>query len=125
MELLYGDASKAPVKRDPHAKTQVCVQGSWEFFDFDEAAIKAELSQKTALSVSLLESISFRQGWLGQAKKYPVWIRFANGSSKVKDDYEADARSMSVKIMGVEGTRLAESHKKQTQDIITQNAPIF
>jgi len=125
MELLYGDASKTSAKRDTHAKTHGCVQGILEIFDFDEAAIKAELPQKTALSASQLEAIVFKQGLLAQAKQYPVWIRFANGSTQVKNDYEADARSMSVKVMGVEGTRLPASHEQHTQDIITQNADIF
>lgn len=125
MELLYGDASKTSAKRDTHAKTHVCIQGTLEIFDFDETAIKAELLQKTALTAAQLESITLKQGLLAQAKVYPVWIRFANGSTQVKDDYEADARSMSVKVMGVSGTRLTESHEVQTQDIITQNADIF
>ncbi len=125
MELLYGDASKAPAKRDTHAKTHGCVQGILEIFDFDQAAIKAEWAQKTVLTEAQLEAISLKQGLLTQGKQYPVWIRFANGSTQVKNDYEADARSMSVKVMGVEGIRLPESHETQTQDIITQNADIF
>lgn len=125
MELLYGDASKTSAKRDTHAKTHVCVQGTLEIFDFDEAAIKAELLQKTALTSGQLESISLKQGLFAQAKEYPVWIRFANGSTQVQNDYEPDARSMSVKVMGVSGARLAASHETQTQDLITQNADIF
>ena len=125
MELLYGDADPNSTKRDTHAKTHVCVQGTLEIFDVDEAALKAELVEKTALSAAQLEPISFKQGLLAKAQQYPVWIRFANGRGSVENDFKPDARSMSVKIMGVEGTRLAESHEKQTQDIITQNAPIF
>ena len=125
MELLYGDPTKAPAKRDTHAKTHVCVRGMLEIFDFDEAAIKAELAQKTALNQEKIAKISFKQGLFAQAKQYPVWIRFANGSSQEKHDYEPDARSMSVKVMGVGGARLPESHETKTQDIITQNAEIF
>ena len=125
MELLYGNAEPDSVKRDTHAKTHGCVQGILEIFDFDEAIIKTELAQKTALNSEQLDKISLKQGLLAQAQQYPVWIRFANGSSKVKNDYEPDARSMSVKVMGVTGNRLSESHEQNTQDIITQNANIF
>lgn len=125
MELLYGNVTPNAVKRDTHAKSHGCVQGVLEIFNFDEAAIKAELAQKTALSSEQLDSISFKQGLLAQAQQYPVWIRFANGRSSVANDYESDARSMSIKIIGVTGNRLATSHEQQTQDIITQNADIF
>lgn len=125
MELLYGDATKADAKRDTHAKTHICVRGILEIFDFNETTIKIELAQKTALTPEQLDKIPLKQGLLAQAKQYPVWIRFANGSSKVKHDYEPDARSMSVKVMAVTGERLPESHEAQTQDIITQNAEIF
>ena len=43
----------------------------------------------------------------------------------VEDDYGNDARSMSIKIMGVEGERLPESHELHSQDIIVQNSDIF
>ncbi|MDJ0568394.1 MAG: hypothetical protein QNJ53_05045 [Pleurocapsa sp. MO_192.B19] len=71
MEFLYGDATKAPAKRDTHTKTHVCVRGILEIFDFDEAAFKTELAQKTALIAAQLESISLKQGLLAQAREYP------------------------------------------------------
>ncbi len=125
MELLYGNAEPNSVKRDTHAKTHGCVRGILEIFDFDEVAIKSELAQTTALTPEQLAKISLKQGLLAQAQQYPVWIRFANGRGSVENDYEPDARSMSVKVMGIAGSRLGESHEQQTQDIITQNANIF
>ncbi|MGJ5672112.1 MAG: catalase [Nostochopsis sp.] len=125
MDNLYGGEKKKIAKRDTHAKTHAAVQGTLEIFDFDEAAIKQELSKRTSLTEAQLSAISLKQGLFAKPKQYPVWLRFANGSSKVKNDYEPDARSMSVKVIGVEGERLAESHESKTQDMIVQNAEIF
>lgn len=123
MENLFRDADRA--LRDTHAKTQVCVQGTLEIFDFNEADIRQALSQGTALTKAQLDTLSLKQGLLAQPRQYPVWLRFANGRTSVESDYVADTRSMSVKVMGVEGDRLPQSHEAHTQDLITQNAEVF
>ena len=125
MEFLYGNAEPNSTKRDTHAKTHVCVRGTLEIFNFDEAALKAELTQKTALTAAQLEPISLKQGLLAKPQQYPVWIRFANGRGSVGNDFKPDTRSMSVKVIGIKGTRLKASHEVSSQDIITQNAAIF
>lgn len=123
MDKLYKDQDLA--KRDTHAKTHACVKGSLEIFDFDEGAIKSKLTKQTQLTEEQLNRISLKQGLLAKPKQYPVWLRFANGRTEVKDDYVQDTRSMSVKVIGVEGERLEQSHELKTQDIIVQNAEIF
>lgn len=123
MDELYGDTDKA--LRDTHAKTQAAVKATLEIFDFNEEQIKQAIAQRTALSSDQLKLVSLKQGLFAQAKNYPVWLRFANGRTSVENDYEADTRSMSVKIMGVVGDRLPQSHEQRTQDLIVQNAEIF
>ncbi len=125
MENLYGDEKKEPAKRDTHAKTHAAVQGTLEIFDFDEAVIKQELSKRTSLTEAQLSAISLKQGLFANPKQYPVWLRFANGAFSVKNDYEPDTRSMAVKIIGVEGERLEQSHESKTQDIIVHNVEFF
>ena len=119
MDNLYGDKERA--LRDTHAKTHACVKGTLEIFDFDQEAIKQELGKRASLSSSQLNAISLKQGLLAKPKEYPVWLRFANGATKVYPDYQKDSRSMSVKVMEVEGERLAQSHESKTQDIIVHN----
>jgi len=123
MDNLYGDKERA--LRDTHAKTHACVKGTLEIFDFDQEAIKRELGQRASLNSSQLNAISLKQGLLAKPKEYPVWLRFANGATKVYPDYKKDSRSMSLKVMGVEGERLAQSHESKTQDIIVHNSEIF
>ena len=123
MDDLYGNAEKA--LRDTHAKTQAAVKATLEIFDFNEEAVKQAIAQRTDLSDSQLSAISLKHGLFAQAKTYPVWLRFANGRTSVENDYEPDTRSMSVKIIGVEGDRLPQSHEQHTQDLIVQNAEIF
>jgi hypothetical protein len=123
MEQLYSVSSRA--LRDTHAKSHAAVKAHLEIFDIDEAAIKQELAKRTALSESRIQGMSIRQGLFAKPGRYPVWLRFANGRGSVNPDSESDTRSMSVKIIGVEGNRLKESHESKTQDIITQNGEVF
>ncbi len=123
MEQLYGGSTRA--LRDTHAKSHAAVKAHLEIFDIDEAAIKHELAERTTLSESLIQGMSIKQGLFAQPGRYPVWLRFANGRGNVNPDSESDTRSMSVKIIGVAGDRLKESHESKTQDIITQNGDVF
>ncbi len=123
MDELFKDKERA--LRDTHAKTHAGVKGTVEIFDWDEDAIKRKLNKHTSLTSSQLNAIDLKQGLLAKPKQYPVWLRFANGRTEVKDDYVSDTRSMTVKVMGVEGERLVQSHESKTQDIVVQNAEIF
>jgi Catalase len=123
MDNLYKDSERA--LRDTHTKTHTGVKATLEIFDIDEDGIKGELSKKTSLTASQLNAISTKQGLLAKPKQYPVWLRFANGRTKVENDFVSDTRSMAVKVMGVEGERLGQSHESHTQDFIVQNAEIF
>ncbi|MGH8002204.1 MAG: catalase, partial [Brasilonema sp.] len=125
MENLYGGEKKQTAKRDTHSKTHAAVQGTLEIFDFDEAALKQELRKRTSLTEAQLGAISLKQGLFTEPKQYPVWLRFASGAFSVKNDYEGDTRSMAVKVMGVEGERLPQSHELKTQDIIVHNTELF
>lgn len=123
MDKLYGEATKA--LRDTHAKTQACVQGTLEIFDFDEAAICQTVAKLADLSPDSQNQLSLKSGILAEPRLYPVWLRFANGRTTVESDYVDDSRSLSVKIMDVAGERLAASHERHTQDLVLQNGTIF
>jgi hypothetical protein len=69
MDNLYGGEKKKTAKRDTHAKTHAAVQGTLEIFDFDEAAIKQELSKRTSLTEAQLQAISLKQGLFAQPKQ--------------------------------------------------------
>lgn len=123
MDSLFKDKERA--LRDTHAKTHAGVKGTLEIFNLDEDAIKRELNKRTSLTSSQLNGNGIEQGLLAKPKQYPVWLRFANGRTEVKADYVSDTRSMTVKVIGVEGERLVQSHESKTQDIIVQNAESF
>ncbi|MGF1513679.1 MAG: catalase [Elainellaceae cyanobacterium] len=123
MDSLYGQADKA--LRDTHAKTQGCVKGALEIFDFDEATIQQATAKAAGLSTEQQAALSLKQGLLAQPRQYPVWIRYANGRTTVNSDYVDDTRSMSVKVMDVAGERLSASHEAQSQDLILQNGKTF
>ncbi|MBD3673291.1 MAG: catalase [Planctomycetaceae bacterium] len=123
IEELYGKANRA--LRDTHAKSHVAVKAHLEIFDIDEDNIKQELAERTPLPASLIEKIQIKQGLFAKPARYPVWLRFANGRPDVNPDSKSDTRSMSVKIIGVEGDRLADSYQSNVQDIVTQNGDVF
>ena len=83
------------------------------------------MSKRTSLTSAQLQGISLKQGLFAKAKQYPVWLRFASGAFSVKNDYEGDTRSMAIKVIGVEGERLPQSHEFHTQDIIVHNTELF
>lgn len=123
MEQVYASSDRA--LRDTHAKSHAAVKAHIDIFDIDESAIKRGLAERTALPQKLIDGISIRQGLFARSGKYPVWLRFANGRPDVNSDSKGDTRSMSVKIIGVEGDRLPESYQSNAQDIITQNGDVF
>jgi len=123
MDELYENDN--PARRDTHTKSHAAVQAKLEIFDFNDNDIKEKLIQTTALTPEQVEPITIKQGLFAQPKQYPVWLRFANGRGSVNEDRKSDTRSMSVKIIGVDGERLDDSHESTTHDIITQNAEMF
>jgi hypothetical protein len=92
--------------RDTHAKGHCAVRG--------EFIVDPELPQE------------LRVGLFNQARSYPCWIRFANLSRFPKADIKGDVRSMSIKLMGVEGRMLwQDDEKAQTMDLIMMGTPKF
>ena len=123
MEKLYGDKDYA--LRDTHTKSHAAVKAELEIFDINDDEIKNRLVSKYYISPSTVQLIEIKTGLFKEAKKYNVWLRFANGDGRSNSDNKSDTRSMSVKIIDVEGLRLDTSHETKTQDIITQNGDVF
>jgi hypothetical protein len=92
--------------RDTHAKGHTLVRGEFTI----EPALPEEL----------------RVGLFKEARSYPCWIRFANTSPTPSPDIKPDIRSMSLKLMGVEGRMLWQSEEDaKTLDIIMMGSEIF
>ncbi len=97
---------KRPARRDQHAKDHGCVRG--------EFIVEPNLPEE------------MRFGVFREARNYPAWIRFSNGSAKTQRDSENDVRGMAIKLMGVEGEKVLESEKSEkTQDFLAINYPVF
>lgn len=60
-----------------------------------------------------------RTGVFAEARTFPAWIRYSNGSGTIQDDSIGDARGMAIKLMGVEGS------ESGTQDFVMINHPVF
>jgi catalase len=60
-----------------------------------------------------------RVGIFGEARAYPAWVRYSNGSGKIQDDAVGDARGMAVKLTGVERS------ESRAQDFVMINHPVF
>ncbi len=111
--MLYkSQETKPPVTRDQHPKSHGYVQG--------EFTVEGNIPEK------------YKVGVFAEAKTYPIWIRFSNGSSDRKDginfkpDTDGDIRGMAIKLMDVEGTMAFDDpdHPRE-QDFILMNSPIF
>lgn len=98
----YPKGSEA--KRDAHPFAHGCVKGMF--------SVSSEVPEE------------FKYGIFNSPKTYPVWIRFSNGSITKKPDFEGDIRGMGIKLMGVDGPKLAEDEKR-TQDFLLINHPVL
>jgi hypothetical protein len=92
--------------RDTHAKGHCAVKG--------EFIIGPNLPQE------------LRVGLFKQPGTYPCWIRFANTSPNPQPDAKGDVRSMSLKLMGVEGEMLwQDDANAETMDFMMMGVQKF
>lgn len=97
-ESIRANAKNGPAQRDAHFKAHGCVKARFHVLQLpDEISI----------------------GIFGEAREYPAWIRYSNGSGKVQDDSVGDGRGMAIKLMGVERSQSG------TQDFVMVNHPVF
>ncbi|EMJ91098.1 catalase family protein [Leptospira alstonii] len=79
---------------------------------------------KARFTVSSSIPEEFKSGIFNSSKTYPAWIRFSNGSITKKSDREGDIRGMGIKLLGVDGPKLA-ADEKRTQDFLLINHPVL
>jgi cytochrome c5 len=92
--------------RDTHAKGHVAVRG--------EFIVGANLP------------LELRVGLFKKPGTYPCWIRFANTSPSPQPDKKGDVRSMSIKLMDVEGEMLwQDDESAKTMDLIMMGSQTF
>ncbi|AVV50469.1 catalase family protein [Leptospira santarosai] len=91
-------------KRDAHPFAHGCVKANF------------------IVSPSIPEEFKF--GIFNSSKTYSAWIRFSNGSITKKPDQEGDIRGMGIKLLEVDGPKLA-TDEKRTQDFLLINHPVL
>jgi hypothetical protein len=92
--------------RDTHAK--------------GHAAVRATFTVESDLPPEL------KAGLFAKPKTYPAWVRLSNLSPVPKDDAKKDIRSLSIKLMDVEGDRLWQSEPDaRTLDLIMMGSQTF
>jgi hypothetical protein len=63
---------------------------------------------------------------LAEARSFPAWIRFSNGSPMPKEDRVGDVRGMAIKLVGVPGSKLLPDERDAvTQDFVLVDFPRF
>lgn len=68
----------------------------------------------------------YRVGVFREARTFPAWARFSNGSGVVQSDIVPDGRGVAIKLMGVQGRKLLEDEADaQTQDFLFINHDVF
>lgn len=94
-------------RRDAHPKAHGCVKADFE--------VRPDLPAR------------FAKGIFVPGKRYPAWIRFANGNpDATKPDGEGNERGMSIKVLEVPGPKLLETEREdRTQDFVMMSNPEF
>ncbi|MFT7558912.1 MAG: hypothetical protein ACI93R_000815 [Flavobacteriales bacterium] len=94
-------------RRDAHAKATGCVRAKF--------IINGDIPDRFQHSV-----------FSSPTREYQAWVRFSNGDMLVQADDKPDARGMAIKVMGVEGDKIAPELKgAATQDFVMTNTPAF
>jgi catalase len=65
------------------------------------------------------------QGMFAVPKKYPLVMRLSTSPGDIMTDLVSTPRGLAIKIIGVEGPRVAGSEDAVTQDFVLANAPAF
>lgn len=65
------------------------------------------------------------QGVFARPQRYPVVVRFSTPPGDLLDDRVSTPRGMAIKIVGVEGERVAGTEGQVTQDFLMVNGPAF
>jgi hypothetical protein len=65
------------------------------------------------------------QGAFAKPGKMPVVMRYSTNPGDILDDKVSTPRGLAIKLIGVEGERLANSDGQVTQDFVMVNAPAF
>ncbi len=110
-EFLMRDYKFSPTPRTQHPKSHGYLQG--------EFIIEENIPDQ------------LKVGIFANPKTYPMWVRFSNGSGfsdengNFQPDTRGDIRGISIKLMGVEGTKAFENSAVNEQDFIAVNTPVF
>lgn len=97
-ENIRAEAKNGSAHRDAHFKAHGCVKAQFRVL---------QLPNEVSIGI------------FAEAREYPAWIRYSNGSGKVQDDSVGDGRGMAIKLMGVERSQSG------TQDFVMVNHPVF
>jgi hypothetical protein len=94
-------------RRDAHPKAHGCVRA--------EFRVAKDLDPR------------FAKGVLVPGKVYQAWVRFSNGNPDAnKPDTDGMERGMSIKLMGVPGTKILDAEREATtQDFVMMSHPVF
>jgi hypothetical protein len=65
------------------------------------------------------------QGLFARPARYPVMMRLSTIPGDILDDWISTPRGLAIKVLGVDGPRLAGSEEDHTQDFVLANAPAF
>ncbi|MGA3158876.1 MAG: catalase family protein [Steroidobacteraceae bacterium] len=94
-------------RRDAHPKAHGCVRAEFRVNDIIDPR--------------------FAKGVFIPGKSYQAWVRFSNGNPDPnKPDTDGMERGMSIKLLGVPGTKILESEREDTtQDFLMMSHPVF
>ena len=106
-ETVRRQYQSGTARRDAHAKGHGCVRAA---FRVDE-----NLDPR------------FAKGVFIPGKTYQAWVRFSNGNPDAnKPDADGMERGMSIKLLGIPGTKILESEREDTtQDFVMMSHPVF
>lgn len=68
---------------------------------------------------------AYAQGLFATPRSYPAALRFSTSPGDIMDDSVSTPRGLAIKVIGVDGERVAGSQSERTQDFVMVNGPAF
>lgn len=108
---VFVDMARKVAETEGHAFRAVHAKG--------QALLKARVQVLEGLAPELA------QGLFATPGDYEAVVRFSSPPAEQLPDTVSTPRAIAIKVVGVEGPRVAESEEQHTQDFLMVNGPVF
>ncbi len=131
--LAFSPSEERPAPSEHAATADILVsmrgilETTWHDYGHSVRSVHAKSHGLLEGELRVLDGLdpALAQGLFARPGTYPVVLRFSTNPGDILDDTISSPRGLALKVIGVEGARLAGSEQDRTQDFVMVNGPAF